>query len=174
MRKLITAFHILIILSCGGDDFKPLKENTDRVPGANAVVRKFKASGYSEREKAWSLISDEAYMFYETDTTKLFKLDLEYYSKGRVTTTVKAEEALLDQNKKNLKIEKNVKAVSRNGRQLYTQELNWNDAEQKLRSDKVVLVVYPDGTRIRCLAGMVADQKLDKLICHQGVMMSSQ
>ena len=166
---------LLSILSCDGDDdFKPLKENTDRVLGANAVVRKFNASGYSKREKSWSLVSNEAYMFYETDTTRLFELDLEYYSKGKVATRVRAEEALFDQTKRNLKIEKNVKVVSKNGRRLYTQELNWNETEQMLKTNKVVLVVYPDGIRIRCLTGMIADQKLDKLVCHQGVMISSQ
>ena len=163
------------ILSCDGDDdFKPLQKNTDRVLGANAVVRKFNASGYSKREKSWSLVSSEAYMFYESDTTKLFELNLEYYSSGRVVTTVEAEEALLNQTNRNLKIEKNVKVVSKNGRRLYTQELNWNEAEQKLKTNKVVLVVYSDSTRIRCLKGMIADQKLDKLVCHQGVMISSQ
>lgn len=175
MHKSTTVLLLFSILSCGGnDDFKPLQENTDRVLGANAVVRKFSASGYSKREKSWSLVSNEAYMFYETDTTRLFEIDLEYYSKEKVTTKIEAEEALLDQTKRNLKIEKNVKVVSKNGRRLYTQELNWNEAEQKLKTNQVVLVVYSDSTRIRCLKGMIADQKLDKLVCHQGVMISSQ
>ena len=175
MHKSTTVLLLFFILSCdGGDDFKPLKENTDRVLGANAVVRKFNASGYSKREKSWSLVSSEAYMFYESNTTKLFELDLEYYSEEKVATTVEAEEALLDQTKRNLKIEKNVKVVSKNGRRLYTQELNWNEAEQKLKTNKVVLVVYSDSTRIRCLKGMIADKKLEKLVCHQGIMISSQ
>ncbi len=137
---------IFIVAGCGDQKIKPSVDASLQVSKLPLQESWKDTVAFSDsgRTKA-VLIAGHLRMFDQPNETLLdSSIQVDFYNNAGIkTTTLTALQGKVDNNTNNLYAIDSVVAVNDSGIILHTQELMWNNNQQKIQSDKFVTIVSP-------------------------------
>lgn len=162
-------FIVLIVMgACGKKTgFFPVKWPVEKLPEADVVIDRFTSTSYKEQKTEWYLIARKAYVVQDTGLTHIYDFEITFYEKGVKANMIQAKEGVLDNEKHQFHIQKNVLVTSVNGRELKTNSLTWYEKSKLLFTKEPVEIRLPEGDIIKG-TGFQADQKLNKFVLFNG------
>jgi LPS export ABC transporter protein LptC len=122
------------------------QQRTAPVPSANLKIpdqeaRDFTLTETSEGNKNWTLWASYAAMYNDRNLVDAKTIQIEFFdSKGKRTSTLVADQGLVDQRTSNLEAVGRVRIVTEAGVHMETDSLRWVNSTQKIMSDAFVKV----------------------------------
>ena len=145
--NLITISFLLFTLSSCEDKFKPTQTNlnTNEAPSQeswNSTVI-FSDSGNTKavlKAGHISVFSDKGYTLIDSGAV------VDFYKGGEVGSTLTGRRGRIEDKSKDIVIYDSVKVVNKEGSELQTQKLFWNNKTQRVSSDDFVSIKTPSET----------------------------
>jgi len=142
----ISAAAVISIMSCG-DKFKPTQTelNTNEAPSQeswNSTVI-FSDSGNTKavlKAGHISVFSDKGFTLIDSGAV------VDFYKGGEVGSTLTGRRGRIEDKSKDIMIYDSVKVVNKEGSELRTQKLFWNNKTQRVSSDDFVSIKTPSET----------------------------
>ena len=153
---------ILLLLNCFRCSVEDYSEKTTgrEIPDQETWDFNFilTSVGVSQSKvKAGHMVKFNSKKIYELDQTVV----VDFFNKeGNHTSKITSDSGFVEENGSFMTARKNVKAVSDSGIILLSEELNWNNSDSKIYTDKFV-TIYSDGDTIRGY-GFESDQNMKK------------
>ena len=122
------------------------QQRTAPVPAANLKIpdqeaRDFTLTETSEGSKNWTLWASYAAMYNDRNLVDARTIQIEFFdAKGKRTSTLVADQGLVDQRTNNLEAVGRVRIVTEAGVHMETDSLRWVNRTQKIVSDAFVKV----------------------------------
>ena len=141
------------------------QQRTAPVPSANLKIpdqeaRDFTLTETSEGNKNWTLWASYAAMYNDRNLVDARTIQIEFFdSKGKRTSTLVADQGLVDQRTNNLEAVGRVRIVTETGVHMETDSLRWVNRTQKIVSDAFVKVTR--GRDVVTGYGFESDPSLD-------------
>ena len=140
-------FLLTIFVSSCDDKFKPTQTelNTKETPAQeswNSTVV-FSDSGVTKavlKAGHISVFSDKGYTLIDSGAV------VDFYRTGEVASTLTGNKGRIDDKTKDITIYDSVKVVNKEGSELMTQKLFWNNKTQRVSSDEFVSIKTPNET----------------------------
>ncbi|MDH4199055.1 MAG: LPS export ABC transporter periplasmic protein LptC [Spirochaetia bacterium] len=163
-------FLVLLCLfsNCKKENYYTSVPDSNEPANIDIVIHGFTGQGYKKQSLEWDVQADVSYVSYATSKIEMKNLHLLSYGSPPETTQITSDAATMNRDTSDMIIRDNVEVKSSNGRQLYTNLLNWDNAKKELFTDAPVKIIYPDGEIIHGM-GMKSNGGLDKLIIYQPV-----
>jgi LPS export ABC transporter protein LptC len=142
---LLTIF-ILALSSCD-DKFKPAK--TDLIDQDSPSQESWNSTVYfSDSGKIKAVLETGHISVYSGKGYTLIDSGaiVNFYSEGEIASTLTGRKGKVDDNTKDIEIYDSVKVVSKEGSELKTQKLLWNNKTRRVSSDEFVTIKTPTET----------------------------
>lgn len=148
---------VLIIAGCDGDRSVQMPEYRERVTS-------FRLKEFSGTDLRWELEGTEARE--KGDTIVVSKLHIDFYDENRrKKSTITSDSGYVFMQSNNLKALGNVVVETGDSSTLWTEELNWDNKEEKIKTDRIIK--YKKGRNIYRGKGLESDPDLNRIIIRE-------
>lgn len=154
---------LLSDLSGKAQAFLPIKANA--IP--KLEIQNFKLVQTLGEQKQWELEASNALEYEEGDEVQIKNASIKFFKNNKVVLILKSKEGIVDLKTKNIRIAGDVDAVSPEGMELKTENLQWVSKDEKLVTDDNIAFTK-SGIIIKG-KGLQADVSLGKLQVKESV-----
>lgn len=161
--KILFCIILLMFLLSNCQKVVYTKIENEKESGSSMSIKKFKRYSYNlEGKLQWELISDESYIFSESNRTIFYKITFNQFEKGKKQSELKADKADLNNQEKKLYLFGNIVAITsdKERKKLIADELVYDMETEELSTDKKVSIIT-QGNKINGI-GFSADKNLTK------------
>lgn len=139
-----------------------LRIENERESGSTITIRNFTRDSFNTKgDLVWKIKSEEAFVYLKENKSIFYKLDFDQFEKGKIKSELKSDRGEINHQTKKLHLNGNIHLITDDKKHLKTEELNYDLNEEKLNTDKEVLILMK-GTTIRGL-GLEADKGLNSI-----------
>lgn len=139
-----------------------LRIENERESGSTITIRNFTRDSFNTKGVlVWKIRSEEAFVYLKENKSIFYKLDFDQFEKGKIKSELKSDRGEINHQTKKLTLNGNIHLITDDKKHLKTEELNYDLNEEKLNTDKEVLILMK-GTTIRGL-GLEADKGLNSI-----------
>ncbi len=161
MKIILYIIAVILLISCGESKFKP--EIGSAIETAEIPVQESWDSKitFTDNGKLKAILySDYLSVYSNENTTYLDGVKIDFYDSDQVkSSTLTSKKGKVDEITQNMFAIDSVVAVNENGVILTTDELEWLNAEQKIKTDKYVKII--DKEEVIEGYGFESDQNLN-------------
>ncbi len=160
MRSLLVIICLVFLAGCGEQGGAGAAKAREE-KRANAVIEGLKLTSTVRGKKGWEFFAEDAELFHEQKLIRAETITVCYYRDEAVISTLTAQRCRLNTENNDTFAYGQVKLVTEKGEVLYTEELCWLAATERIYSDKPVTVLR--GENIIYADGMSSDTNLEKV-----------
>ncbi|HNR87354.1 MAG TPA: LPS export ABC transporter periplasmic protein LptC [Spirochaetota bacterium] len=123
-------------------------------------IKNFQSTNYQNGKLLWELAAEESLYFFSENRSVARGIVVSYYQNNKLTATVRADEARIVANSRNIVLSGNVDALMPSGNRLVTSSITWNNHDKVLDTDDPVRIVMSNGDVIEGI-GLKANYDLE-------------
>lgn len=143
----------------------PVFTGPTAVDSAEQVMFGVRFRLHSEGLNQAHLEADTALVFDEATRTEFFDVRLTFFnSAGAKTATLTSREGTYNTQLQRMQARGNVVVVGEDGRRLRTEQLQYDQREDRISSDSAFVLTEPDGRRLEGI-GFVSDSRMSSMRC---------
>lgn len=123
-------------------------------------ISNFMSTNYQNGKRLWELKAKESLYFFSENRSVAKGIEVSYFQNNKLTATVRADEAVIVANTKNIVLSGNVDALLPSGNRLVTKTITWNNHDKILDTDDPVRIIMNNGDVIEGI-GLKANYDLE-------------
>ena len=171
MRNTKTVIFIMSFLllgvSCSKKSHIEILEQEDIASIPDVVIRHFSDASMSASVKNWILKADTAEVYEKQSKTVLSNLQVSLFKNNKEEGLLTAKWGFISSGGKDISAKTNVVYKSKDGFQLYTDSLFWDNSKKYLKTPDFVKIIQPNGDIITGY-GLEANQNFSEIsILHK-------
>lgn len=153
--KFITLLFALVICnSCGNSSLDKIKTQPDM------RIKNFSTKNYQSGELLWEMVAYESLYYFDENKSISENIQMKSYKAGKQSAEVKASQAIIQNDTKNIELVGDVEILSTGGNKLYTSRIIWNNKTKLMDTDEPVKIIRKNGDTIEGI-GLKANYDLE-------------
>jgi len=167
INVIVFMSFFLLWVACSQKSNTEILEQEDITSIPDVVIRNFSDSSMNASIKNWILKADKAEVYEKQSKTVLSNLQVSLFKNNNEEGILTAKWGFITSGGKNISARTNVVYKSKDGFQLYTASLFWDNSKKHLKTSDFVKIIQPNGDIITGY-GLEANQNFSEIsILHK-------